>query len=386
MDRNLSNYKTVIPNLQSKVDPYFWDVVIDLYENGDFVSSVRNLISYVDPLLAISSSNEDKTKYEIPHGSAHLFISIDEEFLEVKAPFLNISNANRVPLMRKVAEINFSPLNLSHIILQDNDLLFYYKCPLHLCEPHKIYDVFKEICFYTDFYDDELINQYNASWILKPNIKHYESALLDEIWETIRFYISESLTQISYFKYSNKLDFIWDVIAITLMKIEYYASPQGFVRTEIEKRLNNLCNLENSSEKNEKGIEFLNWLLDLDKETFLNNIYIAEIFIPYKVRASDQLVINLLKPIYDEAKNEINNGDYIAAALNLTFHFYNIFYNNNVSDDIEESLTEALLQSSNQEWELSSKVLFSALEKLIFGLSEESSKKNKFFSKFFNRK
>lgn len=385
MDRNLTNSKSITPGLQSKIDPYFWDIVLESFREKDYANTIRNIISYVDPSIVVRTSNESKTKFEIPHGSANLCIFIHEDSFEVKAPFLDISEAKKIPLMRKVAELNFSPLNLSHIKLENNQLLFYYKCPLELVEPQKIYDVLKEICVFTDSYDDEFINKYNAKWILEPKIKDYPPKVLEEVWETVNLFLSEAIKAVNYYESKRQYGFAWDVIATTLMKIEYYASPQGFVRTEIEKQLSVLNELENISRKSETGKKFLEKLKNYDKEEFLDDVYMSEVFIPYKWRATDESVKTSLKPVFEQAKAEVEAGDYQSATLNITYHFYNIFYNNNISDEIEELFTEALIKSSNQTWEESSKVLYSAIEKLVVGYTEEENKGG-FFKKLFRRR
>lgn len=387
MDKNFTNLKTVVPSLQSKVDPYFWDVVFDMYNKKQYADSVRNLISYVDPTLAVTSANEDKTFYQIPHGSANLCIKITEDNFEVKAPFLDISEAKTIPLMRKVAELNFSPLNLSHIKLEDDKLQFYYVCPLELCEPQKIYNVLKEICIFTDSYDDEFINKYNAKWILEPKITNYDTKVLEAIWSNTRLFLEEAINAIAYFESKRQSGSVWDVIAITLMKIEYYAGPQGYIRTELERQLTDLSEEEVLTKKIESGKKFLEKLINYDKNNFLEDIYQSEVFIPYKWRATNETVKSSLKAIYEQAKSEMQINDYVVATLNITYNFYNIFYNNNVSDEYEELISGALIESGNKSWEESSKILFKALEELVGAESEkEESKGLNFFRKLFKRK
>lgn len=387
MEKNFTNLKTVIPSLQSKVDPYFWDVVFDLYNKKQYADSVRNLISYVDPTLALRTANEDKTFYQIPHGSANLCIKITQNNFEVKAPFLDISEAKTIPLMRKVAELNFSPLNLSHIKLEDDKLQFYYICPLELCEPQKIYNVLKEICIFTDSYDDEFINKYNAKWILEPKITSYDSKVLEAVWTNTRLFLEEAISAISYFESKRQSGSVWDVIAITLMKIEYYAGPQGYIRTELERELTELTEEIVLTKKIDSGKKFLEKLINYDKSEFLDNIYLSEVFIPYKWRATNETVKSSLKPIYDQAKAEMQINDYIAVTLNITYNFYNIFYNNNVSDEFEELISGALIKSGNKSWEESSKILFKALEELVGEESEQEEGKGlNFFRKLFKRK
>ena len=115
--------------------------------------------------LASKTGNAGFSSFDIPHGSITLQLNITDDEFKVHAPFLNISGSKRIPLLRKVTELNFSPLNLSSIFLDGDQLAFRYSSPISLCEPYRTYDALREICIYADSYDDEFINKFNASWI-----------------------------------------------------------------------------------------------------------------------------------------------------------------------------------------------------------------------------
>ena len=75
---------------------------------------------------------------EATHGSAKVSLSIDGDTFSVHAPFLRLGTEHRVPLMRRVAEVNFQPLTLPTIRLEEDVLSFEYDAPLELCEPEQV--------------------------------------------------------------------------------------------------------------------------------------------------------------------------------------------------------------------------------------------------------
>ncbi|MEL7341209.1 MAG: hypothetical protein AAGM67_12060, partial [Bacteroidota bacterium] len=110
----------------SKVAPDYWDQVLKLYEEQSYKEAILGILQYVDASLIERTGNADQTRFEIPHGSAVVHLEIGEEALHVEAPFLRIDEANKIPLLRQVAQINFTPLNLAKIILKDEKLAFHY--------------------------------------------------------------------------------------------------------------------------------------------------------------------------------------------------------------------------------------------------------------------
>jgi len=326
--------------------------------------------------------------FEIPHGSISLNISMIDDQLDVEAPFLSIFESKRIPLMRKVNEMNFSPLNLSSIQLEGDRLFFRYSCPIELCEPYKTYDALREICVYADSYDDEFIQKFDASWIKEPSIKPYSTDKMEAAKTQLSLYINEAKDGISYFETKRVFNLAWDLIVITLMKIEYYIQAQGLLRTEIEKMISYQTGSRDPiNEKVSRGKAFLNKLEDYPAEELEKYLYATETFIPYKVRSSQQSIRSNSETAFAQAKKEIEQGDHLGATFSLLYHFYNLFYHNDVPGDIRERVEGALKAASAKPFHESSAILFTALTWVMSNdHKERPEQKRGFFSKLFGNK
>ncbi|MCP4123367.1 MAG: YbjN domain-containing protein [Bacteroidetes bacterium] len=388
MDLNLSFHTTLNPPTKPSTHDKAWDQVLDCHKQKDFKGIIRGIINYVDPDLAVRCGNAERTVFEIPHGSISLNISMIGDHLDVEAPFLSISESKRIPLMRKVNEMNFSPLNLSSIQLEGDRLFFRYSCPIELCEPYKTYDTLREICVYADSYDDEFIQKFDASWIKEPSIKPYSSNKIDAAKTHLSLYINEAKDGISYFETKRAFNLAWDLIVITLMKIEYYIQAQGLLRTEIEKMISYQTGSRDPiNEKVSRGKAFLKKLEDYPAEELEKYLYATETFIPYKVRSNQQSIRSNSETAFAQTKKEIEQGNHLGATFSLLYHFYNLFYHNDVPGDIRERVEGALKAASAKPFHESSTILFTALTWVMSKDDKERpEQKRVFFSKLFGNK
>ena len=387
MDNNLTFHKTLNTELKPLTNDKSWDKVLEAYKIKDFKAVIIGIIDYVDLSLVEKYGNAEKTEFNIPHGSVELKLTISDTHFTVKAPFLNISESKKIPLLRKVTELNFSPLNLSSIILDGEELAFEYKCLLNLCEPYKTYDALKEICVYADSYDDEFISKFDAKWIQEPSISSFSQEVKNTAWDNMQLYIQEANDAIQYFETKRSLSFAWDVLAITLMKLEYYIKPQGLLRIEIEKTISYLLgNNDPMPTKVSRGKSFLDKLKTYDRASFEADLYSVNTFIPYKVRSNNQAVKNNAENSFAQAKKEREQGNHLAATMTLVYQFFYLFYHNNVPSNISSLIENGLSKASGKPWVEASNILFKTLERIMkddVGSTSSPEKKKGFFSKLF---
>lgn len=358
--------KTLLGSIQRSIDPMKWDIVLDFYDRGLYKDVIIGILDYVDSELVNKRGNPAKTDFVIPHGSAIVKIKINDKNFHVTAPFLEIPSTHNIPLLRQVSEINLFPLNLSTIVLENNQLIFKYSCPLELCEPYKIYDVLREICRYADAYDDEFIKKFNARWVHKPVIRTFAQKYTDYAWNRVQLYLQEAFTYIDYLERRRLIEFCLDMMVITLMKIDYYAVPQGVVRTDIERAVSQLQDNETPiSDRIRKGRELLSNLKGHSKQEFTNDLYVAEVFIPLRLNFTNEMVESYFLRYYEVAKKEIAAREYLGAVLTLKTAFFGLFYNYISPDDIKKIITTALVQSSHKPWDKAASVLWEALENIL---------------------
>lgn len=393
MTNNLLFHTTIAGPLRSNVDVDSWEKVQTHFQNNEFADSIRTCIKYINPNIEKKFANADKTEYNIPHGSIIVNLKITETDLIVAAPFLDISNAKQVPVLRQVAQLNFSPLVLSHIDLEGDKLYFRFLCTLDACEPYKLYDVLREICINADNYDDEFIAKFNAIRIQEPKINPYTSTEKETAWNTIQQYIREAFDVYTQLENKRLNTYLWDVLIITLLKIDYFCAPQGSLRNEIEKAIVNLNSKDEYYQKLSGGKEFLKKLQNYDRAKFENDLYKIETFVPYKFRNTLDSVRNNFKKAYETAENEMKTKDFIGANFTLQYAIFNFLYNNNLDDNIANELTAALQNSSAKPMQEACQILFDSMKKIMtednFATSTtapvdaQKEEKKGFFSKLF---
>jgi hypothetical protein len=358
--------KTLLGAIRRPIDPMKWDIVLDLYDRGQYKDVIIGILDYVDSEMVTKRGNPAKTDFVIPHGSAIVKIKIDDKNFYVIAPFLEVPSTHNIPLLRQVTEINLFPLNLSTIVLENNQLIFKYSCPSELCEPYKIYDVLREICRYADAYDDDFIKKFNARWVHRPVIRTFAQKYTDYAWNRVQLYLQEVSAYIDYLERKRLIEFCLDMMVITLMKVDYYAVPQGAVRTDIEQAVSQLQDNETPiNDRIRKGREFLSSLKGHTKQEFTKDLYVAEVFIPLRLNFTNEMVEPYFERYYEVAKKEIAAREYLGAVLTLQTAFFGLFYNYIFPDDIKEIITTALVQSSHKPWDKALSVLWDALENIL---------------------
>jgi hypothetical protein len=365
MKHALSFEETLMTSLRTRISIEKWDDAKEAYEENYYKDTILSIIDYVGSDLRKKYGNDTNSYFKIPHGSIVVEIEITDTELHIKVPFLEIGEKNKIPLLRKIAEVNFYPLNLSQIKLKDNHLNFHYSTPLHLCEPYKIYYVLEEICHNADNLDDELINLFDAKLLHEPKINFYNKEILDSAWQKFTSLLSEAEEFMNYFDEKRIEYFNWDIINITLKRIEYLIAPSGKLRTDIEHQVNCLYTKEDMQIRIQRGKKFLNTLKSISKEDFVADMYVAETFIPIKSRSEiESIKRNWGKP-FETATKEMQNKQYTAATLTLLVAFYDLFYYNTIEDDINNQVVKVLRNADKKVWEEAATILYKGMDSIM---------------------
>lgn len=345
-------FRSPIGSTKSKIVTSNWDIVLDNYNNGNYADILVALLNYINPELVDKYGNPEKTSFEIPHGSVIVKIFQTENDIKIEAPFLNISDSIKVPLMRQVTQLNFYPLTLVKIVLDEADnLMFTATVPLKLAEPYKLYDILREICVNADRYDDEFITKFKAKWIQEPKIHRYSQEELENIWAKLQSFIEEAYEYLSFIEAKGGSAYTYDVLKSTFSKIDYYIAPQGFLRSEFESSIVDLDSQSPFNERIYRGKEFLKKLKEYDKEKFLDDIYGADVFIPYKFKSNIDDVRKNFDYAYKTAKDEISKRSFMGAFFTMYCELLRLFYYNNVEDDLADLVVDTLEKSAQKTWE-----------------------------------
>ncbi|UII34899.1 hypothetical protein LVD17_13890 [Fulvivirga ulvae] len=366
MNTSPSFYHSALGKTANKMNVGYWPKVLEAYDNGNFKEAITGILKYIDPDLAGKTGNADQTEFNIPHGSVVVNIKIQNDRLHVEAPFIKLQNGPAVPLLRQVAELNFHPLMMTRIILDNDDqLTFHFSSPLGMCEPYKVYDALREICVNADKYDDLFIEKFQAARMREPQIQRFTTDQLDKTWQTIQEYIKEAEDYITYFEGKRWDAFLYDVFQILLMKIDFYVSPQGYLRTELENAIADLMGRDPYPDRIHRAKTFLQKLKNYDKDEFLGDIYVIETFVPYKYTFNLQTTRNNFKRGYETAQDEIKKADYLGATLTLLKDFYSLFYYNMVDETPKNLITSALERAGGTSWNDAAAILMEAMETIM---------------------
>ena len=375
-------YNSLYSSTASKMKVELWDATLAAYDEKQYQKSFHLLMDYVNPELRAKYGNAAGTVFKVPHGSVIVNITLDKETFSVSAPFLEVNQDTIVPLLRQVCSLNFSSLDLAQIFLRENRLDFEYSCKINETNPYKIYYILREICDIGDRYDDEFVSTFGAKRLYEPIVTPFPADKAEKTYQTIQAIINQALEYTNYFESKRNYSQAWDLIAGALRQIDYYAHPQGQLMNDLNKAIRDA-----NAEAPLPGLisdmkSFLQGWQSMDKAKFIEDLYDVEIFIPTKRRSSLQNIQENLEDLYKRAEKGIQNGYQSFVAIDILFNFYNIYYHNNLQEDVNVVLVDAMEKSSGKVWEEAAGILYKALERIMKDdISPTAAKKGGFLSR-----
>ena len=341
---------------------------LETFENKEYLVSFHQLLYFIDPELRSRHGNEEGTEFHIPHGSIVIHIRIENEHLTIDAPFLSVPEKGRVPLLRQIAGLNLNMLDLAQIVLNADKLHFEYRCPVSLMHPGKIYAVFQEICRTGDRYDDEFAAKFGAQRIYEPRIVPYSAALTDTVYEVVQNSCDDCLRAVEYFENGRKYGYAWHITAITLLKILYYARPQGQLANDLNKALEALDREDIPLPEIVSQGKSVIWdLKNRSKETLARDLYFVETFISDKRKANLSNIQENFEESFQNASAALEQGNYMDCCIFIIYQFYSLYRYNDVPMDIDGFVVKALETTSEKPWKEAAPVLFAAMRKIMEG-------------------
>jgi hypothetical protein len=338
------------------------------FETKQYKQSFYALLDYINGTHRAKYGNAGGTEFTIPHGSIVLNLKIKKDELTITAPFLSLPEKNRVPLLRQVAGLNFNDMNLAAIVLKDNQLFFEYSCPLSLVNPYKIYHVLREICSTGDRFDDEFVTKFGAQRIYEPKITPYDAQTIDAIYDVVRLSCKECLDALKEFEGSRKYGFAWNVVDTTLMKILYYAHPQGQLLNDLNKAVWAMDREDIPvPEVVVQGKQMVERLQAMTKEALAENLYYVETFVPDKYRTGLKNIQENFEEPFENVSKAIENNDFLYCYLVIVYRFYRMYFHTLVPDDVNNLVVNAMQRSSAQPLEEAAGVLYEAMKNIMDG-------------------
>lgn len=373
--------QSTIASTASKINVEAFDASVDAFDNKRYTESFLSLLDYINPELRRKYGNSDNTEFSIPHGSIIVNISLKNNQLKVTAPFLALPESNKIPLLRQIAVLNFYNLNLGQIDLKEDQLQFEYSCPMALVDPYKIYNVLREICVTGDKYDDEFSTKFGAQRIYEPKITPYDSQTIDTVYNVIQQSCNECLAALKDFESERKYGNAWNIVAITLLKILYFAHPQGQLLNDLNKAVYDL-DRENIQlpEIVSDGKKVVERIQKMSKIEIAEDLYFVDTFVPNKRRSSLKNIQENFEKPFKKISDSYEQENYMAACIMAIYNFYDMYFYNNLQDDVNSLVVKALQDSSAKSWDVAAPILYQAMKNIMQGnlnVSGSSSSKSK---------
>ena len=357
--------KSFLPPMMSVLNSDYWGTVMKTYEEKKHKETIYAVLDYIKDGLSKQSLDAEKTKYALPHGSIMVYLEIKEDSYSINAPFLKIPARSLIPLMRQAAEINFGKLVLAQIVVEGDDIYFRFDSPLELCDPYKLYRVLEEICIQADANDDVFIEKFGAQRFSQMQVVPFTDEQLDLSYTKFQEYLQEGLDYLAYFESKRIVHFGWDAMYLTFMKTDYFMRPQGVMKSDIEQGVKDLNSNAQLNEKLAKASSQIKKLQKLTKEKFAESMYQSQQFISEKPKFDISGVQNYLNKTHSTAQSEMNNKDYIGAALTMMTGFYGLIYYYNIPQTSYNMVIDGLEKTSDKPWETAANALWNALDQIM---------------------
>jgi hypothetical protein len=363
----MNKNNTYVPPIQTKRastrQDEKWDEALAFFNSKQYQMVLPTLLDYVSSQL---QAKKEGNTYKIPHGSVIITIVETATELSIKCPFLNIAKAKKVPLMRRLAELRMHPLNLTNVTLENDLVNFSFSCPIQLCEPYKIYSVLREICYYADSYDDEFIEKFEATNLQEPKITPFSSDLKQEAFANYQKIISEGIQRFDYYMENRHQHNAWYTLNITLKQIEFYAEPQGYLRTVLEKAIDGIFDSNTPFQSRLlNGKASLEKLKSYTEAKFSEDLYQIETFIPHKYSGKKENIRENWEDTYENAQEMIANAKFEDASVLIQSNFYSLFYYNIVDDGISKPIIDAMVQANGLDWNEAAPLLLKGMQSIM---------------------
>ncbi|MFN3605301.1 MAG: hypothetical protein ACK4UJ_11390 [Leptonema sp. (in: bacteria)] len=365
------SYHPVLVEQKSHINYKYWDTIYNFYYDNKQKNNVEyfyHLLHYINKNFSIPKELEVPFSKTFGHGTAKIKIYFNSEIYNLYSPFVKIkSDSLIVPLLRKISEVNFGQLTLAQIFLKGDHLYFYYEDSMENNDPHKVFSIIDEICYYSDYYDNYFIEKMNVEFAEKPDVKHLLPDELQKIYNQYLEILNEAFEYYEIFKNINYYNNIKNIFLISLLKIHYLLQPQGTLRIEIDNLITQL--LQNSKkdikELVEESYPHLENLKNLSKEKFKEYFYKVDFFLFPLKKANLKTAQSFLKDYYqilaDWFQKEYYTDCTTYGILNL-LDFLDRYY---VEEDIKLYLDSILKESAKKDWKTSATIIFDCYNKIL---------------------
>lgn len=365
MRQNYKFYDSVMPLTAAPVRHDLFEKSIEAFEKQEYRNSLLLLLDFIHPDWRSKDEDTSGNSFHIPHGPVVFHLQYENEYLNLSVPFAELSEKNRIALLRLIASLNFSDLDLARLLLKKDRLYFSYMTPVKYGHPRKIYHILEEICAAVDRHSYRFFSQFGCRKIEEKTVSPYKREAVTYIYEAIQQSCREGLEALAYFESARRFNEMWNILTTLFLQIDYIAHPQGELKDMLDKAIRDMDRDMPLSLLIADGKQTLRNLQAKTRKQIGENLYYTETFIPDKRQANLQDIRDNSERCYKEATREMVTKDYRNVCLRITHKFYEIYYYNRLEKELNDKLQATLQQASAQPWEKAAFLLYTTLENIM---------------------
>lgn len=394
MENVLPRYKRPVASIATPITKVeHWDKALNAFDEGQFKQSIIEVINYINPNLLKDKDLSGTIEIHQSQGSAEINVLITNETFSVRAPFLKITEAtNRVALLRKVAEVNFSPLKLEQIHLKNNELWFEYEMPIELSQPNKVYDLLRNVSVYADDYDDMFNEKYKTTFYKEATHTALNESEQDLVWSQISNIFEDYSNYVQYFKEKRLDAFLWDNLVISILKLSNMPYLNGKLRSDLEEYVVNLFDSNiDFNFRVDRSTSFMKKLIVKSREDIMKNVYHAEQFISIRWRSSPQIITDRLAASIDQVEAYKKEGSTFNLSYYLQFTLLKLIFDYTLEENYRNAIEQVLEDVTGLDPDDAAPILTKAFYNLHSGqvnnvgtASNKEPKKKGFFASLFS--
>ena len=353
MEYILPKYRAPYKSIDDpRIDIQEWTRAVDSFDAKQYKESLIHLFNYINRSLLKGVDRKKDFKFSHMQGSAEITIEVSDRKFKVESPIVYVTEeTNLVALLRRVAEINFSTLDIEQIVFEDNLLIFRYETPLEASHPGKIYNLLNNIALRADDYDDIFIEEYGAKRYKELDVEYLSKEEKQETIKYIREILKETESYSQQFVEDRRENYRWDIIVITLLRLSNMLYMQGRLRTDLIKNIEFMYDGEiEFNQRINKGLQYIKELQEYSDEYYEKNLYHAEQFFSLRWRATPTILQERIEGHKKTLNSMIENDDHMAQSFFLYGIFLKLIYNYNLNraykGEIERVLKEVSKKST----------------------------------------
>jgi len=373
MKKTLPYYEPVVRSTQAKDSPEMYFASEDLFDDGQLVEAIRMVLDSNNPDISAKYGNSDGTRYRIPHGSVVITIDITPAgMVEVEIPFMRVPEKNAVAMLRAVAKLNTGKLMLARFYLAGNQLVIRWSCPLEQAHPMTVDWQVTNMCRVADEFDDEFAANFGAERICEPEVRRYDDATLDYLYDAVQSIGRMTLDAVAEFTKERRFGIAWNALMSAFCQIDYVAHPQGKFAKELTDAIYALNDDEHTPESLlvKKAVVAMEKILSKSRDEVAADLYEIHVIESPKRRSTVANLQKNFKNIYRDLLDRYQGGDYSQVAVGFIRKIYEAYHYCDMDDSINEMLSEALREAADKPFEEAGKPLIACIERLMNMRSE----------------